>query len=336
MGLERGYQLKIHANQFLIRTHSTLCNFQPLNPWFITGFSDAESSFIISIYKNSDNKLKWRTSAYFSIHVHVKDLPLIKLIPKTLGVGVVRNNNANTVLFRVSDIQELQIIIDHFKKYPLLSAKHSDFLLFEKCFHLIKQKEHLTQAGLDKILALKSSLNLGLTNELKQGFTNIVPVSRPEYKFIGISNPFWLAGFATGDSSFSISIENSKTTNTGKRVRLIFGTCLHIRDKDLLKEIANYLNNLYFNKDNKEIAVFCNEKKNTALLQFKNNSDIKNKVIPFFSKYQILGVKQFDFEDFKLVAELVKNKEHLNIKGLNKIKKIAEGMNLSREWESSN
>jgi hypothetical protein len=37
MGLERGYQLKIQANQFLTRTHSTLCNSQLLNPLFITG-----------------------------------------------------------------------------------------------------------------------------------------------------------------------------------------------------------------------------------------------------------------------------------------------------------
>jgi hypothetical protein len=31
------------------------------------------------------------------------------------------------------------------------------------------------------------------------------------------------------------------------------------------------------------------------------------------------------------VAELVKNKEHLNTKGLNKIIKIVEGMNLDRK-----
>ncbi len=122
MGFERNYQVKIHTNQLLNRTYSTISKNQVLNPWFITGFSDAESSFIISIYKNTNNKLKWRVSAYFSIHVHVKDLLLIELIQKTLGVGIVRKNNANTVLFRVSDIEELQVIIDHFKKYPLVSA----------------------------------------------------------------------------------------------------------------------------------------------------------------------------------------------------------------------
>uniref|UniRef100_UPI001D032F08 hypothetical protein n=1 Tax=Coccidioides posadasii TaxID=199306 RepID=UPI001D032F08 len=138
-----------------------------------------------------------------------------------------------TVLFRVNNIQELQVIIDHLKKYPLISGKYSDFyyLLFEQCYNLIKQKEDLTQEGFEKILALKSNLNKGLPNELKNAYPNIVPISRPEYKFKGITNPFWIWGF--NDSLFSVSIEKS-TRRLGKRVRIIFGTCLHIRDEDLL------------------------------------------------------------------------------------------------------
>jgi hypothetical protein len=98
--------------------------------------------------------------------------------------------------------------------------------------------------------------------------------------------------------------------------------------------MANYFNNLNLvnlNEIHKEISIYCNEKNNTSLLQIKNNFYIFNKVIPFFNKYPILGVKKLDFEDFKKVAELVKNQEHLNIEGLNKIIKIAKGMNLNRE-----
>ena len=46
-------------------------------------------------------------------------------------MGKVRQNSKNTALFRVDNIQELQVIIDHFNKYPLVSAKRHDFLLFE-------------------------------------------------------------------------------------------------------------------------------------------------------------------------------------------------------------
>lgn len=116
MDFKRNYQVKILTNQLYNKTFSTLFNNEVINPWFITGFSDAESYFIISVYNTSNTRLKWRVSAYFSIHVHIKYLLLLQLIQKSLGVGIVRKNNENTVLYRVSDITELQVIIDHFKK----------------------------------------------------------------------------------------------------------------------------------------------------------------------------------------------------------------------------
>ena len=325
-------KIKILTKVLLSKNYSTLskCN---LDPWFLTGFSDAEGSFIISIYKDEKSKFKWRISAYFSIHIHIKDVLLLEQIHKTFGVGKLRKNNENTVLFRVSDIQELQTIIDHFKNYPLVSAKYSDFLLFEQCFNIIKKKEHLTIDGFKRILDIRASLNKGLSPELKEAFPNIQPVVRTEYVFKGIPNPSWISGFATGDSSFRVSIEKS-TSKIGKRVRLCFDTCLHIREKDLLKEIASYFS--LYNSDatasKKEMSIQCSENNNTCLLQFRNNSDIENKIIPFFKEYSIKGVKALDFDDWCKVAELVKNKEHLNIDGLNKITEIANNINLNREW----
>jgi hypothetical protein len=53
-----------------------------------------------------------------------------------------------------------------------------------------------------------------------------------------------ISGFASGDSTFSVSIEKS-SNKLGKRVRLIFGTCLHIRDKEILLGILNYIYNSF-------------------------------------------------------------------------------------------
>jgi len=57
---------------------------------------------------------------------------------------------------------------------------------------------------------------------------------------------------------------------------------------------------------------------------------ITNKVIPLFDKYPILGLKSQDFQDFKKVALLIKNKDHLTNEGLEKIRGIRAGMNKSR------
>jgi hypothetical protein len=39
-------------------------------------------------------------------------------------------------------------------------------------------------------------------------------------------------------------------------------------------------------------------------------------IIPFFYKDQIIGSKNFNYLDFKSAANIIKNKEHLNSKGL--------------------
>lgn len=55
-------------------------------------------------------------------------------------------------------------------------------------------------------------------------------------------------------------------------------------------------------------------------------SDITDKIIAFFEKYPIQGVKSLDSTEFKRVAELMKNKDHLSQEGLEKIRQIKAGM----------
>jgi hypothetical protein len=51
-------------------------------------------------------------------------------------------------------------------------------------------------------------------------------------------------------------------------------------------------------------------------------------VIPFFDKYPILGSKQSNFLDFKSAAYIIKNKEHLNEKGLKEILELKRRITL--------
>jgi hypothetical protein len=339
MGFERNYQIKIPTKQLINRNISTL-NHSKINPWSITGFSDAEASFIISIYKNknSNSKLKWRVTPNFSIHIHIKDIAVLEVIKNTLGVGKVIKNSSSTAVFRVDNIQELQTIVDHFNMYPLISAKITDFLLFKQCYNFIKQKQHLTQEGLEKIVALKCNLNKGLSDDLMKAFPNIVPTVIPPYKFKGIPNPFWISAFVSGNSTFNISLEKNNNNKIGHRVQLIFSTCLNIRDKELLIGIAKYLkileeskqSNLYFNKNITEKYIYDSEKRETTLLEIKNYYDIEKKIIPFFNDYPMLGMKSLEFYDFKKVAKLMLNQEHLTESGFSEIKKIVEKRNLDR------
>lgn len=73
-----------------------------------------------------------------------------------------------------------------------------------------------------------------------------------------------------------------------------------------------------------------NNRGNTGTFSVWGHKDIIQHVIPFFEKYPVLGVKYLDFEDFKKVSFLVKNKAHLTKEGLEEISLIKSGMNRNR------
>lgn len=79
-------------------------------------------------------------------------------IRATLGVGEIFKSEQN-IRYVVSSLSDLAVIIDHFDKYPLITQKLADYLLFKKGVDLIKEKEHLTMEGLRKIVAIKASMN---------------------------------------------------------------------------------------------------------------------------------------------------------------------------------
>ena len=59
-------------------------------------------------------------------------------------------------------------------------------------------------------------------------------------------------------------------------------------------------------------------------------SDINDVIIPFFTKYPIMGIKSLDFKDWCLVSEMVKKREHKLEKNVSKIMEIQKGMNRGR------
>ena len=91
-----------------------------LNPFWITGFSDAESSFIVSIRKKKDTKLGWSITPIYSITLNKKDLQLLERIQHFFGVGTITvRNKDNCYIFSVQSIKHIvNAIIPHFEKYP--------------------------------------------------------------------------------------------------------------------------------------------------------------------------------------------------------------------------
>jgi len=251
---------------------------------------------------------------------------LLKQIHSFFGVGAISlDNKRNAVAFRVGSISDFNnVIIPHFDKYPLLTKKHADFLLFKSALELMSKKEHLTGDGLQKIVAIKASMNKGLSDELKLAFPGITPVERPEVQLPKSFDPFWLAGFVSAEGCFRVTIYKSPTSKLGKSVQLKFQITQHIRDRELLDLIIKYLNcgSLQTSRNAKDLTV-------------TSFNEVYNIIIPFFMRYPIIGVKALDFADLVKVAELMKEKAHLRKDGFDQIIEIGSGMNTQRDYESS-
>jgi len=125
-------------------------------------------------------------------------------------------------------------------------------------------------------------------------------------------------GFAEGEGCFFV-----KTTKTNNNVSLGFQITQNNRDVLLINSFVSLFDCGRVELCNKGLAV------NFIVTKL---SDINEKIIPFFNKYLILGVKALDYTDFCEAAELIKNKEHLVHEGLEKIIKIKSKMNKNRTF----
>ena len=93
-----------------------------------------------------------------------------------------------------------------------------------KVFYLIERQEHLTDEGFIKIVAIKASMNQGLSDEFKLAFPDVVPVSIPKVKNKKISDSNWLAGFTSGEGCFYVKVRQISKYKTGFWVELDFKT----------------------------------------------------------------------------------------------------------------
>jgi len=191
---------------------------------------------------------------------------------------------------------------------------------------IMQRGEHLTIEGIQKIVNIRASLNKGRASPatvLKTAFPNSIPFSILPVPLNNTNTKLhtqWIAGFTSGDGCFRISIRvglsPTKLYKAGSPVAILFILTQHIRDELLLKSFIDLF-------DCGHIYFYLN------YIEFKCQSfkDYYEKILPFFNKYTILGVKAQDFEDWKKVAEMIKSKEHLTNEGFEQIRQIKARMN---------
>lgn len=230
------------------------------------------------------------SKTYFYNYCASEGSSVVGINQTSIGVGKIYKHGKDSIVLRVSSVKDLLVIIDHFDKYPLIPHKVADYILFKRVLELMNRKEHLTLEGLNKVIAIKASINKGLASELNKAFPDIIPVPRPLIESTEIKDFNWLAGFIEGEWCFQVVIQGS-STKTRPSVSLRFTLTQHSRDVELMKSLVNYLGcGRYYLVSGRDEGYFI----------VSNFSDIYEKIIPFLEKYPLVGSKQQDYLDFIL------------------------------------
>lgn len=282
-----------------------------IQPWFVTGFTDAEGCFQVRVSKYAGHRLGWQVRAVFSIELNRNDDQLLNQIRTYFGnIGSISYNNRNIAVYFVSSLNDiLTKIVPHFDEYTLITQKIGDYVLFKKVALIMDQKK----LELQDIVNIKAAMNKGLSPALMKAFPIWKAVKRPVVINQKIPDPYWMAGFTSGDGGFLVHL------NQNNVVQLRLKISQHSRDRLLLKSFISYFDCGIISKD-------------TGYTDFLvgNFIDIYYKMIPFFTKYNIIGVKYENFIDWCKVAEIIKAKKHLTVSGFNQIIIIKQGMNKGR------
>ena len=296
-----------------------------MDPNWITGFCDAESTFSIRVAKDESRFKSLRIAPIFSIELHEKDYNLLKEIKDFFMVGTIikRVKKGNpSAIYSVQSITALKdIIIPHFNKYSLLTQKKEDFRLFYLVVDLLYNNRHKDEKGLNEILSIKASIGKGLSKTLLNLFPNIKPAIRniisPPIDF----NPLWVTGFVDGEGCFYVK---TSKINTGYKVSVYFSIAQHKRDILLLENLVIYLHCGLI-----ETVKTRPTQSTYVVYKFEH---IINKIIPFFESYPLKGKKLLDFYDFKKIASITENtsKYEKNSDVLKEILIIKKNMNRNR------
>nr|YP_009715266.1 hypothetical protein [Russula subnigricans]QGK88072.1 hypothetical protein [Russula subnigricans] len=166
--------------------------------------------------------------------------------------------------------------------------------------------------GLKKVLSLvngkfyfKEKINQLLKHQWDKKF-NITIL--PPTNFDLMSN-YWLAGFTEVDGSFVITLANNQTHKSKINVQLEFK--IKQKNVELLELIKQIFGGHIYYLKSEELFYYNSISFKSAKL-----------VINYFDNFQLISSKWVNYLKWRKTYRIIQRKEHLTIKGLNKIKNI--------------
>ena len=140
---------------------SWLATVPPEKGHYFAGFTDGEGSFNVSLCRREDHRLHWKVVLTFN--VSQRESYILAQFKQLLGCGRLQYRKDGVCYFVVSNPRSImERVIPFFERFRFLShGKMKNFLIFKEIAKLVEQKEHLTDDGFKKNVALRETLNEG-------------------------------------------------------------------------------------------------------------------------------------------------------------------------------
>jgi LAGLIDADG endonuclease len=128
---------------------------------YISGYTDGEGCFTVSISPRAKLLAGWEVRPSFSVSQNRDRAEVLHVIQAYFGCGSIRPDRSDKTLKwetrRLDDLVDR--VIPHFERYPLLSGKRLDFERFASVCRLARAGAHRTRAGLIEIVGLARNMN---------------------------------------------------------------------------------------------------------------------------------------------------------------------------------
>ncbi len=130
---------------------------------------------------------------------------------------------------------------------------------------------------------------------------------------------YYVLGFVDAEGCFSVSLKKQETARFGWVLDPVFHVTQHGKSRNVLELIKNALN----------CGRIIKKPGQPETMQFlvDNRRQLKEKVIPFFDRYELL-VKNKDFGLFRRIVEGLERKEHAKPETFRELVKLAFQMNM--------
>ena len=127
----------------------------------------------------------------------------------------------------------------------------------------------------------------------------------------------WVVGFVDGEGCFFVGINRHPDMRAGIQVLPEFTVVQHHRDVQVLYALKRFFG----------CGVVRVNHGDRLAYRVRSIQHLKERILPFFERHSLKSKKRVDFMRFREALMLMDRGEHLNQQGIEKIRKLASGMN---------